>query len=270
MERVERMALGPRIAEGRTAEVFAWDERDALKLFRDGWSTEAAAHEEAVARELCATGAPCPAVHGLAEVAGRYGVIYERVVGPSLEELFRAKPWLVSQVAYPLAETHAAIHTRSALQFPPLRERLARHIQKADAPAHLREAALRRLETLPDGESLCHGDYHPGNVLLSERGPLVIDWENATRGHPLADVARTELLLRMGHVYLERFLGRQAGRALLAALLARYLRRYRQLTGADFSLLASWRLPVVVARLSEGISREEPHLLALAMWLAAS
>ncbi|TMA37195.1 MAG: aminoglycoside phosphotransferase family protein, partial [Deltaproteobacteria bacterium] len=43
------------------------------------------------------------------------------------------------------------------------------------------------LETLPDGDQLCHGDMHPGNIMLSRRGPMVIDWTNARRGHPAAD-----------------------------------------------------------------------------------
>lgn len=41
-------------------------------------------------------------------------------------------------------------------------------------------------------------DFHPDNVLLAARGPVIIDWPDATRGQPLADVARTSLLLRLG------------------------------------------------------------------------
>ena len=38
---------------------------------------------------------------------------------------------------------------------------------------------LAWLDTLPDGQRFCHGDYHPGNVILTKAGPIVIDWMTA-------------------------------------------------------------------------------------------
>ncbi len=267
---VERALLGPRFAEGRTAELYAWGAHDALKLFREGWPPEAAEHEAAVAERLYAAGVPSPMVRGVVEVEGRNGVVYERVTGPSLEDVLREKPWQLAHAVRLLAETHAAVHARPAPDATPLREQLDRRIRKAGAPAHLRDAALRRLETLPNGEALCHGDFHPGNVLLSARGPLVIDWENETRGDPLADVARTELLLRMAHIYVAHMARRVVTLGALAALIALYRRSYRRASGVALDPLAAWRLPVVVTRLSEGITCEERHLLALASRLAGS
>src|SRR5262249_32610054 len=60
--------------------------------------------------------------------------------------------------------------------------------------------ALAMLEALPDGDRLCHGDFHPANVLVGRNGPAVIDWTGATRGDPAADLARTRLLLQAGAV----------------------------------------------------------------------
>lgn len=45
---------------------------------------------------------------------------------------------------------------------------------------------------------MCHGDYHPGNIILSPRGPVVIGWITACHGNAVADVARTVLLFRIG------------------------------------------------------------------------
>jgi aminoglycoside phosphotransferase (APT) family kinase protein len=36
-----------------------------------------------------------------------------------------------------------------------------------------------------------HGDFHPGNVVLTQRGPVVIDWRNTTEGPP--DLSETEI-----------------------------------------------------------------------------
>ena len=48
---------------------------------------------------------------------------------------------------------------------------------------------------LDDGDRLVHLDLHPLNVIMSPRGPVVIDWANAARGDPLLDVALTYVLL---------------------------------------------------------------------------
>jgi thiamine kinase-like enzyme len=38
------------------------------------------------------------------------------------------------------------------------------------------------VRTLTPGTAPCHGDFHPENVLLTPRGPVVIDRDSATVG----------------------------------------------------------------------------------------
>jgi aminoglycoside phosphotransferase (APT) family kinase protein len=130
-------------------------------------------------------------------------------------------------------------------------------------PEPLRDAVLRRLERLPEGDRLCHGDFHPANVLRSASGgALAIDWTGASRGDPAADLARSFLIMRFGAV------GPDATRAV--ALLARVGRRalwaaYASAYGRAAVAAASPWLPVVAAaRLGEDIAGERAHLLELA------
>ena len=51
------------------------------------------------------------------------------------------------------------------------------------------------LPDLGDGDALLHLDLHPANVMMTARGPVVIDWTNAGRGHPLTDVGLTYVVL---------------------------------------------------------------------------
>ncbi|MGE5334979.1 MAG: phosphotransferase family protein [Nitrososphaerota archaeon] len=263
------MLPGAPIAAGRTAEVFAWGDGQILKLFRAGRGVEVAAHEAEVARALYAAGVPSPSVDDLIKVDGRAGIIYERIAGPSLLGVLMSHPLRVAAVARMMGEVHASVHAHTIAGLPLLREVLARRIQSVTRlPPELRRAALDALDALPDGEALCHGDYHPDNVLLSERGPLVIDWENAAHGDSLADVARTLLLLRASVVYVKPGMARLTRRSLIRALNALYLRRYRQLRPLDMARLAAWDLPITAARLAEDIKEEEGYLLARVRQLA--
>ena len=256
-----------RIGVGRTAEVFAWGEGRALKLFRPWVPAPWVEHERRVTAAAHDAGLPAPAVFGLEEAMGRRGIVMERVEGPSLLQLVQAHPWRVTSVGRQLAEVHAALHARCAPGLPSLPERLREGISRAALCAPVQRRAEAALGRLPAGEAVCHGDLHPDNVVLTRRGPVVIDWSEAAAGHPLADVARTSLMLRIAspvHGPVGPLV--EAGRRLLHRA---YLNRYLALTGASRQALESFLLPVAAARASHGIEDERPALLALLARLAA-
>jgi aminoglycoside phosphotransferase (APT) family kinase protein len=197
------------------------------------------------------------------EVDGRFGILFERIVGPTLVQQFGAKPWTLVRALRAFTDLHLAMHALAIPELPSQREQLTRLIESASpVPTEVREATLKRLDQLPAGNALCHGDYHPDNVLLTRNGLITIDWGGATSGHPLADVARTALLLHVGELPSPRL-----NRWLLAsprALTRRaYVRRYLQRRPAGAEELAAWRLPIAVARLGEGIVEERGKLLRL-------
>ncbi len=266
------MTKGTLVGEGRTAEVFEWGdgsprsaaegEGQVLKLFRDWYPAEDVRFEAQVARTVHATGLAVPAVGDVIEVEGRWGIVYERVDGVSMLQRLISKPWAVARFARLLAKLQAAMHSRTAPELPSQRRRLERRIQAAKPlPPDLKDAALRALARLPDADVICHGDFHPDNVLMTARGSVIIDWIDATRGHPLADVARTSLIMRLGGLppgAARRWLI-QALRALFHTA---YLRRYFQLRPGSRQLLAAWQVPVAAGHLEEGIVEEE-RLVAL-------
>ena len=101
-------------------------------------------------------------------------------------------------------------------------------------------------------------------MLIGSDGPVVIDWTNATRGDPAADVARTRLMVRLGDLppgspalvrQLNRFGRRYFGRA--------YLRSYRAEHPVDTAVLDRWEIVRAADRVSEGIEVEIPSLLEL-------
>jgi Ser/Thr protein kinase RdoA (MazF antagonist) len=159
----------------------------------------AANHEAAMTWAVEALGLPVARCYGRVDLNGRAGILFERIVGTSLLEVLLNDPAQMKDVAQMLARLHAHLHAVNAPALPWLNHRLADRIRQAKTLSPLwREAAIRRLRDLPDGDVLCHGDFHPGNVLLAAAGPVVIDWIDVSRGYPLVDVARTVALIRYG------------------------------------------------------------------------
>lgn len=261
---------GQRIGQGRTAEVFAWGGCQVLKLFRPGFPREPVDEEFAAAQWASGAGLPAPAVGGMVEVDGRPGILYEHVTGPSLLAVLIARPWNVRHYARLLAELQVRINSVAGAGLPPLRERLRHMIEHAEGlPADRRGQALAALADLPDGDAVLHGDFHPDNVILSPRGPVVLDWMTATAGHPLADVAWTSLTLTQAAIPPEMPRQRliQAMRAYLHRV---YLERYRSLAPFSVADLEAWLLPVTAARLEGNIPAEREPLLALVDQLIAA
>ena len=143
---------------------------------------------------------------------------------------------------------------------PPQRRRLERKIGAADSlPASLKQASLAALSTLRDGDSICHGDFHPGNVLLTPGRAVIIDWIDASRGNPLADVARTTVLT-LGAAASSQ-VPTTALKAFVRLFHSVYLRRYFQLRPGGKGEYRRWLPVVAAARLSENIPELERWLV---------
>jgi Ser/Thr protein kinase RdoA (MazF antagonist) len=257
-----RYRVGERLGAGREAEVHAAGGDAVVKLYRPGFLGHRT--EATVLRTLDGY-AVAPKLLASTEVAGRTGLVLERVDGPDMLSLLQRRPWRLPALARTLAVVHLDVHRIPApTDLPELRGVLALRIDDAVMPSRLRDHAMRTLDGLPDGDRLCHGDYHPGNVLLAADRVAVIDWPNATRGAPEADHARTTLLLRWGDPLPGT---RRAVRALIAAarraFANRYAHAYRAGSPRRVRRLDAWLTVHAAARLAEGIEVEQATLLGL-------
>jgi len=101
---------------------------------------------------------------------------------------------------------------------------------------------------------------HPGNILLTARGEVTIDWVDATCGNPLADVARTSIIM-MGAANSTQITN-PLMKAYIRLFHAVYLRHYFTLCPGGEQEYRRWLPIVAAARLSEGIPEVETWLLA--------
>ena len=183
------------MASGRDGDIFEFGPGQVLRRTRDGRSLE---HEARVMCFAAEHGYPVPAVEEVR--AGGTDLVMERIDGPMMMDVMVRQPWTMARYASMLADLHDTLH-------------------EIPAPGWLAQ--------LPDGGGcLVHLDLHPMNVMLSSRGPVVIDWTNAARGNALTDTSLTYVLLtcpQMPAPRVARLLA-QPARVFLARMFAR---RYR-------------------------------------------
>ena len=251
------------LGAGREAEIFAWRDGRVLRLARNPADTGMIEREAIALAAAHNAGANVPGAYERVTVAGRPGVVLDRVDGIDLLGSLAGRPWTVKSVGKILGVEHAALHRIEApAGLPDLRDELRHRLASPLVPADVRVRTLERLDALPDGDRLLHGDFHPANLLRTAGGYVVIDWTNGMSGDPAADVARTVLLtgggkLADGTSIVVRVLAPVARRVLLAGYLGAYARE----APLDRDLVDRW-LPVwAAARLGEDIEAERAFLL---------
>jgi aminoglycoside phosphotransferase (APT) family kinase protein len=257
-------ALGEPIARGRTSELYAWGAGRVLKLFLATYPRWWAEDEIRYQRAIAGLGLPTPTFYEEAEEEGRPGMVLERLAGRTLLECGGRQPWRLGYVGRVLAELQVKVH---ACQGPALlktqRAWVSPGIMERDLlPPDLKRRVLATLAALPDGTCLCHGDLHPGNVMLTPRGPMIIDWMTASRGLPVGDIARSSVLLTAAQVPsgtplpgLVDLLRQRMHRA--------YLQRYQQLQRVDLAQWHAWRAIMAANYLDVSVEAEREGLLAL-------
>jgi uncharacterized protein (TIGR02172 family) len=259
--------MGRKIGEGRTAEVLLWGDAQVLKLYRPGYPAQWVDYEAKVARWVFAAGLDAPAVGEVVGIDGRRGIVYERLDGPSMLDLLLQQPERLQEMADEFARLHANMHALMRAELPglvPLRATLKEGIGQASRLTdEVKARACRAVDALPDGDAVCHGDFHPGNILMTARGPVIIDWMSVAGGNPTADVARTVLLFR--HSALPPGLSPTAGerlQALRRKFVDTYLEAYARLRPYSSEEMEAWLAPLAAARLRERPPREEEDVLA--------
>lgn len=256
--------VGELLAVGRTADVHAWGSREVVKIPRPHtpphWATVEAELSAAIHRH----GLPTPEVRELTLVDGRECVVFERVDGVSMWERMLDEPTQIGPLTDELVAVQRMIHEAGIpAGIPDLTSRLHSKVaacQDIDRAMQVEAAGI--LTGLQRGAALLHGDLHPGNVLLSSDGPVVIDWFDASIGHPVADVVRSSLLLRLGFEGSDERAPSGTTRALRRRIHTRYIEAWQELMPID-TLRPQWEPLLAVARLSEGADREVAPLLEL-------
>jgi aminoglycoside phosphotransferase (APT) family kinase protein len=255
-----RLPAGDPIARGNTSDIWPWSEGTVVKILRPGIPAHWAAVEADILARVHAAGLPAPATDGVVEVEGRTGIVLERIHGVSMWERMKARPDHAVEFVDIMVDLQLELHRSEVAGLPDLARRLG---SKIDEAVQLSAADRRRvqsmLSSLPAGSALCHGDFHPANIVLTAGGPVILDWFDAAAGHPTSDLVRSSLLLRAParNTWLTG-----ASQELLERVHRAYIARLARRGSIGAATFAPWEAVVAVARLSEPVPVDE----LLAVW----
>lgn len=258
------MKKGKLISKGLTAEVYEWGQDKVLKLYYDWFSEERVKHDAEIECAVHEAGVASPAIFDVIDSGGRKGIIMQRIHGKSMAMHVQKEPWNINYFTRQLAGLHYKIHQCSAEKLPSQKESLASAIEKSSKILGDKlKSVLCYLESLPGGSSVCHGDLHFGNIIISGNDLIAIDWSSACKGNPLGDIARICLTIASPAMPIKGI----PYTLLIPFMLGKspvylaYINEYMRLSKVSSESVKAWILPIAAARLKENIPGEKKWLM---------
>ena len=255
MRRREKLSvvLGSLIAVGRTSEVYRYGNDAVAKVLGPRVPDHWAAAEASLTESVCTLGIPAPEVLEVTVIDGRPTIIFELIDGPTMWQLMSQEPAALPSLVHQFAEIQRSIHRSGVPDLLPGNvDRMCSKIAVVDAVSDAdRRVAIDVARGLPRGAAMLHGDPHPGNILVGPNGLVVIDWFDASVGHPAADVVRSGLLIGP-HTLTDRRHLPGAMDADLAAMEAAYLDEMSDVLVEAADRLDEWHAVTALSRIAEG------------------
>ncbi|MBO5040144.1 MAG: phosphotransferase [Clostridia bacterium] len=216
------------------------------KVFDETYSKADILNEALNQARVEETGLNIPKIREITMIDGKWAIVTDHIEGKTLSDMMRDDPENIDAYLERFVDIQLEVQGKSCPLLRMLRDKMNRKICETNFDATTRYDLHMRLEAMPRHAKLCHGDFNPSNIIITEDGtPYVLDWSHATQGNGSADAARTYLLFRL------------AGETEAAE---KYMKLFCEKSNTEEAYVRKW-LPIVAASQSvKGIERERDFL----------
>ena len=182
------------IAE-RKDKILYRDGNRCVKVFSTDYSKSDVLNEALNQARIEEIGLNIPEVLEVTTVDGQWAIVSQFVNGKTMAQLMLENPDKKDEYLNLLVDLQLEIHEKTCPHLNKLKDKLNEKIYWSDLDATTRYDLHTRLEDMPKHNKVCHGDFNPSNIIITDDGvPYILDWSHATQGNASADVARTYLL----------------------------------------------------------------------------
>jgi len=188
------------INKGGNGEAYRIDEDTILKLYNPSIPYSVVEDEQRKASNALIAGVPAAISFDTVKCRDRFGLLYEMIKSHTLAEVVMdAKEEEVSQWGVRLGRLTKELHSIKAdkSEFPSYKSIFGGYIKRLGdlVPEGAIDRILNALNSVPEHDTLVHGDIHGGNVMLQGDEMLFIDLTDISYGHPIFDLYETYVVL---------------------------------------------------------------------------
>jgi len=270
---------GKIIGLGRSSVVYKYGKNKVLKLYYKEHPYDTVKWEYDKLSDAKNHNAPVPAVFELIEYNGRLGIVMERIYGESLWGIITTHiieaggenitaNGVSELITDSIKRTAYLLYSIHSIKADLMDTSLAVYTRAVHYNTHItdeeKQKVLDILDSLPKGNTVCHGDPNPGNILINGKKTAFIDWMFVGTGNPMFDVA--EFFITTRYLYLDpettdtkiiKFMKKYA-----EEMINIFLAEYSNISDSEITDIDKWLIPLLVNRLNGGGSDEyKQHLL---------
>lgn len=219
-----------------------------IKVFDASYSKADVLNEALNQARIEETGLKIPKILEVTMIDGKWAIVSEYIKGKTLARIMEEDPDNKEKYVNLLVELQMSVHERTSPLLNKLKDKMSRKIAETELDATTRYDLHTRLEGMPKHNKVCHGDFNPSNIIITEDGtPYILDWSHATQGNASADVARTYLLFWLN--------GDLSGAEY-------YLDTFCQRSGTEKKYVQKWMPIVAASQSAKGNPNEREFLMS--------
>jgi tRNA A-37 threonylcarbamoyl transferase component Bud32 len=199
-----------------------------------------------------------PHIYELLEIDGKPAELMQKINGQNLLGYMMHSPLKIPQIMKKMALLQSRIFDVKTDKLTTIKDRVQYFASRPPLlEKQLLDFILKLFAELPEENYLCHGDFHPGNILMQGDGYYIIDWSGAYVGSYLCDVAHTYLLMRCvprvpGQSSINYSVTKKAG----AFIAKSYLKEISKLRKYDRAAFSKWTVIMSFLRVYCGLPSE--------------
>lgn len=167
-----------------------------LKVFDESYSKADILNEALNQARVEETGLHIPKIREICTIDGKWTIVSDYIKGKTLAQLMQEHPEKKDEYLNLFVDLQIEVQSKTCPLLTKLKDKMNRKISQTDFDATTRYDLHTRLDAMPKHAKLCHGDFNPSNIIISDEDgtPYILDWSHATQGNASADAARTYLL----------------------------------------------------------------------------
>ncbi len=184
-----------RVIAVRNNKTIYRDGDKCIKVFDENYSKADVLNEALNQARIEETGLNIPKVLEVTMIEGRWAIVSEFIKGKTLSQLMEENEDKKDEYLELLVNLQLEVHSKKSPLLNKLKDKMNRKISESNIDATTRYDLHTRLEGMPKHNKVCHGDFNPSNIIITDdSAAYILDWSHATQGNASADVARTYLL----------------------------------------------------------------------------
>lgn len=166
-----------------------------MKVFGEDFSKADILNEALNQARVEETGLNIPKIQEVTMIDGKWAIVSDYIKGKTLRQLMDENPDKKDEYLNDFVDLQIEMHKKTCPKLYKLKDKMSDKISQTDLSATVRYELHTRLNGMPKHNKLCHGDFNPSNIIITDDGtPYILDWSHATQGNASADAARTYLL----------------------------------------------------------------------------